>query len=216
MLSKRQAADQQSPQAKRQRGDPTRCFARAKTWLGAGPLRVQGILDIIADYGQEFEGICTHTLAGDVTGPRIQSTIHLVGLPDDKLALGFTGTLSVWNAASGVRLHTLEGHSKYTSAMVVLSDGKLATGSYDHTVRVWENAECLYTLTGHTDWVGVLASLPDGKLASGSADHTIRVWENGACLRTLSGHTQGVCALAVLPDGKLASGSADHTVRVWR
>jgi WD40 repeat protein len=59
-------------------------------------------------------------------------------------------------------------------------DGRtLATGSVDHTVKVWDVAthQLLATLTGHTNNVNGLAFSPDGTLATGSADHTIRLWD---------------------------------------
>jgi WD40 repeat protein len=63
-------------------------------------------------------------------------------------------------------------------ALAVLPDGKLASGSADVTVRVWDVASgaCMLTLAGHTSHVFALAVLPDGKLASGSHDNKIRVW----------------------------------------
>ena len=106
-------------------------------------------------------------------------------------------------------LRTLGGHPNSVTALAVLPDGKLASGSRDEMVHVWDAASgaCLLTLAGHTDSVFALAVLPDGKLASGSNDNTVRVWDaaSGACLLTLAGHTSDVVALAVLPDGKLAS-----------
>ena len=57
-----------------------------------------------------------------------------------------------------------------------LLDGKLASGSDDNTVCVWENGECLLMLQGHTGPVHSLAVLLNGQLASGSVDGIIRVW----------------------------------------
>ena len=89
----------------------------------------------------------------------------------------------------------------------------IASGSGDHTVRLWDAAtgQELKTLSGHTDSVSALAYSPDGKvIASGSGDNTVRLWDaaTGQELKTLSGHTDSVSALAYSPDGKvIASGS---------
>jgi WD40 repeat protein len=63
----------------------------------------------------------------------------------------------------GERGLVLNGHTSKVTALVVLHDGKLASGSRDKTVRVWENGVCLLTLAGHTSWVTALAVLPDVK-----------------------------------------------------
>jgi WD40 repeat protein len=99
------------------------------------------------------------------------------------------------------------------------SDGLLASGSGDQTVRVWDPAtgQCKHELKGHSDWVGTVAFSSDGLLASGSSDQTVRVWDpaTGQCKHELKGHSDRVWTVAFSSDGLLASGSGDQTVRVW-
>jgi len=115
-------------------------------------------------------------------------------------------------------LRTLEGHTHFVSSLAVLADGRVASGSWDQTIRLWNPASgvCEATLDGHTSAVFALAVLADGRLASGSADNTIRLWNpaSGVCEATLEGHEHCVSALAVLPDGRLASGSEVGTIRL--
>ena len=83
------------------------------------------------------------------------------------------------NLANGVYAsHTLTGHTRGVSCLAVI-DGKLVSGSWDNTIKVWDlkTDQCLHTLTGHTDGVSSLAVI-DGKLVSGSLDNTIKVWED--------------------------------------
>jgi len=57
---------------------------------------------------------------------------------------------------------------------------RLASGSYDHTVRLWDakTGQELQKLEGHTDSVSAVAFAPDGfRLASASDDHTVRLWD---------------------------------------
>ncbi|WP_233849335.1 hypothetical protein [Paraburkholderia sp. HD33-4] len=88
-------------------------------------------------------------------------------------------TIRLWNPASGMCEATLEGHSVSVDALVVLADGRLASGSWDTTIRLWNPASgvCEATLEGHSGGVTALEVLADGRLASGSLDRTIRVWQ---------------------------------------
>ena len=101
-------------------------------------------------------------------------------------------------------------------------DGKkLASGSKDKTVRLWDTDtnEELAILRKHTGWTNALAFSPNGKkLASGSTDKTVNLWdtETGERITTLSGHLNSIAALSFSPTGKtLASASTDGTIKFW-
>ena len=113
----------------------------------------------------------------------------------------------------------MEGHADSVTCMCVLPDGRVVSGSRDHTLRVWDptTGACERELEGHTESVQHMCVLVDGRIVSGSTDNTLRVWDaaTGACERVLKGHSSSVECICVLLDGRIVSGSADHTLRVW-
>ena len=138
------------------------------------------------------------------------------------------GAKSIRPATTGLGRATccqarLEGHRDYVGCLAVSRDGRvLATGSNDHSVKLWALADGaeLKTLAGHTDWVAAVAISPDGQfLASASIDRTVRLWRlpEGDLVNNLEGHSDEIRCLRFSPDGRLlATGSGDHTVRLWR
>jgi WD40 repeat protein len=61
----------------------------------------------------------------------------------------------------------------------VLPDGRLASGSWRNTIRLWDvntGAETAH-LEGHSEWVTALCVLLDGGLASAAYDKTFRLWD---------------------------------------
>ena len=118
----------------------------------------------------------------------------------------------------------VSGHTGAVTSLAFKPDSyRLASGSWDDTVRIWDvgdnnNLRHVRTLRGHTDNVTSVAWSPDGRtLASGSHDGMVRLWaNNGINFAILRGHAGWVNCVAWSPDGRiLASGSDDVTIRLW-
>jgi dipeptidyl aminopeptidase/acylaminoacyl peptidase len=89
----------------------------------------------------------------------------------------------LWDAGSGRELLVLESHTNpgWVFSVAWSPDGKrLAVGSRDGTLKVWEAAtgRQLLSLKGHASGVLSVVWSPDGKrIATGSEDGTAKVWE---------------------------------------
>jgi WD40 repeat protein len=138
------------------------------------------------------------------------------------LACGSKNGILIFDVQNKIVINQLDLHQGTVRTVDFSPDGQsLASGSYDHTVRLWDvqNGESIHVLKGHQDSVISVDFSPDGQsLASGSDDHTVRLWDvqNGESIHVLKGHQDYVSSVDFSPDGQsLASGSDDHTVRLW-
>lgn len=133
-----------------------------------------------------------------------------------------TRPLQVFQLPRGVKLlRTIDEHPKTVLTVAFDPSGqKVATGSYDKTVRLWEvqTGNLLRTYEGHKDFVRSVAFDPKGRtLASGSDDRTVKLWDvaTGNLLLTLRNGSY-VYSVAYDPMGRtLAIGSDDRTVKLW-
>lgn len=120
---------------------------------------------------------------------------------------------------------SLQGHEAgicVDACLAFSPDGRfLASGSWDHTIKVWDvnTGNLLQTLQGHQDLVLSIAFSPNGLLlASGSADKTIKLWDvnTGEPLQTLTEEGSWVSSLAFSPDGQMLAAEAEHySIKLW-
>lgn len=122
----------------------------------------------------------------------------------------------------GSTLLTYTGHHGPVTALLWSADGKrIASGSWDATVHVWNSAtgERFFIYDQHHAGVTALGWSPNGRyLASGDRDGFIHLWEakTGKHFLTYDGHASAITALAWSHDGrKIASASDDQVVDIW-
>nr|CAH8822652.1 unnamed protein product [Trichobilharzia regenti] len=165
------------------------------------------------------------------------------------IASGSMDTLAkLWDVETGNELASLNGHtaevialqfsqcnsvttygmsnngdsSLYADSICGAGNGRLMlTGSFDHTVCLWDvrTGERTHHLIGHAAEVSAASFTYDTSLvATASMDKTVRIWDTrtGRQLHLLTGHQDEVLDVTFDPSGRrLASASADGTVRVW-
>ena len=123
---------------------------------------------------------------------------------------------------------TLKGHTEIIRCVAFAPDGQtLASGSDDHTVKLWDLATGQPRATiPLNDGVRSVAFAPGGQtlaIACGDSQNTqrpgeVKLWDvkSAGERAVLQGHRAAVLVVAFSPDGQaLASGSTDGTVKVW-
>jgi WD40 repeat protein/putative methionine-R-sulfoxide reductase with GAF domain len=128
-----------------------------------------------------------------------------------------------------VLARTLKGHTGWVTTMAFSPDGqRLATGSWDQTIKFWEvsTGEQLSTTARKNKEIEALAFSRDGRwLATENSSNTVTLRDarTGQELRELANDkplgplgSNWVYSIAFSPDGRwLATGVDDKTVRVW-
>lgn len=96
---------------------------------------------------------------------------------------GAEGAVKVWDIKGGYVTHNFRGHGGIISALKFWNSGtqwKLASGSDDYKVRVWDlvKSKCLFTLDSHVSIIRGLDWNEDGTvLISGGRDKIVSIWD---------------------------------------
>lgn len=104
-----------------------------------------------------------------------------------------------------------------------LNGYQLATGSDDHTVKIWDlrKKRCSYTIPAHSSLISHVKFQPSEEgqfLLTASFDATCRLWSTRdyAPITTLAGHEGKVLCADISPDGRyIASSSFDRTWKLF-
>jgi WD40 repeat protein len=180
---------------------------------------------LVSGSADTVSGKCVQTLTQHTGAVHV-----MIMLPFGKLVSGSADhTMRVWENVNGMLTQTqiLAHHTGDIVVMVGLPpiesspspDQRLASGSCDHTIKIWDmvTGTLIHTLASHNSYVTSLSVLPCGKLVSGSdGDATVKVWDTvkGELILTLDSDAYNAC---VLPDGKLVTNTNGFlsTMNIW-
>jgi WD40 repeat protein len=157
-----------------------------------------------------------------ITRLNTTNVFALVQLQNESLASGSSdlNEILIWDLKTRKIIQKLIGHWFSINCLILDNlNGHLISGSYDCTIRIWNNCKTIQTLIGHFDWITCLAFISNDKLASGSYDNTIIIWDlnqnNNNNKTILVGHTDPINCILLVSNKYLASGSKDCTIRIW-
>ncbi|CAK0760340.1 hypothetical protein CVIRNUC_002763 [Coccomyxa viridis] len=170
-----------------------------------------------------------------------QGPVHAVGLAqtgEGRLAycLGHTGTLKIFNAASGSQVRAAKLTDMPCTAMALLSNAAggssgqpiVLCGSYDNKVYATQHGRALGAFDAHDDAVSCLATCaaPDS-IISASWDCSVKLWSVAEGREPWGGtpvlpsleigdHEAGIWALSADGQGRtLVTGTEDGSVAAW-
>jgi WD40 repeat protein len=132
-----------------------------------------------------------------------------------------SGGLSLWRLEAGSLVPILRwsGHKNTVKALCWLGD-RLASGSRDGSIGLWDGEVLAGKLTGHRGTVTGLCPSPDGEtLVSVSDDGTLILWDVATMQpkHQWGGHQGWVTCVAIHPTGDfMLTGSRDATLRCWQ
>ena len=143
------------------------------------------------------------------------------GASDDFNVRKRPGEVNVWDAVTGKRLRTLNGHPGAVTAVAFSANSRIiASAGSDGTILFWDahSGKVAERLAGHRGAVNALCFHSQGQLlASAAGDQTIRIWQwdSGWPRAVLRGHTSPVLAVGFRPDGKVVSADKRQTQKLW-
>merc|ERR1712142_751615 len=139
-------------------------------------------------------------------------------------------TLIIWaldlsqKSVERTPLLTLAGHNEGVSSLEWMEEKKVASASWDHTIKLWdvETAREEKLIQGNKVFIDISFSKLNRLIAAGSCDRHVRICDprsqEGSIVKSsLTHHTGWVSSVAWSPtnDNLLLSGSYDAVAKLW-
>ena len=138
-------------------------------------------------------------------------------LKDGRMATaGADAKVAIWTLGRQEPDQVFDGHIAPIVSLAVSPDSsKLASASWDHTIRIWPLGDgAQRVLEGHAQNVNGVAFAPDGQsLVSVGYDRELRIWPLAGGTPIINTLNSPLNAVTVAPDGEIVAGGADGKLR---
>ena len=178
----------------------------------------------IRSASRAWQSAASHAVTFDRSIDAAQKLVAVAFSPTGALvaAAGDDRRILIWDAKTGTRHLSIEGHASRVNAIAFGPDGSvLASCSDDHEVRLFDTRTGARTtswrLEGRTA-LDLAFSPSESQLALANDQGQVELWTSDGAHRAqvLRGHGASVHALAYSADGRrLATASRDKSVRLW-
>lgn len=132
-------------------------------------------------------------------------------------------TMRIWGLDGACAKH-LYNHAGWINSVEELVDGRIACGSNDHIINLWDAKNCTYTTLSNLEkehiYADALTQLSSGGIAFSTWKGAIKIWDidKDVCLKTINTdqHKAWISSLIELKAlGCLATSSWDGTIMIW-
>lgn len=119
-------------------------------------------------------------------------------------------------------LRTIEDHSNWVNCLCLLKDMRLASCSWDKTIKIFNlfKLKCDITIIGHKGIITYISEIKENYIASSSWNGEIKVFEiyknHYQCIKSFQAHNDVVHKITLLTNDRFASCSGDFTVKIWK
>ena len=129
----------------------------------------------------------------------MQNGANFLSAADDKL-------INMWSATSYTLISTFNGHTGNVNILQILSNGLIASGSSDNSVKLWnQTGSNLLSFAPFGNGIVCLKELSSGIIAVGGSSQSIYIYyTNGTLIYTLSGILSSQCNAMALYNKILA------------
>jgi len=195
-----------------------------ETALG-GKFRYDGkLLSVGSNDGSvKIFDVSSKTLLRTLSGHK--NATHAAEFMDNKRMASFSDdkTVRTWDISTEEQINCFEKHTDYIRAGCIspVSSDILVSGSYDHSINVWDTRQSCAASSIHSMVHGypveAVKILPNGTLLVTAGGSEVKIWDllaGGRLLKTISTHNKTVTSLALATNStRLVTASLDRHLK---
>ncbi|AFZ14813.1 WD40 repeat-containing protein [Crinalium epipsammum PCC 9333] len=111
----------------------------------------------------------------------------------------------------------IQAHQKLVPSVNISSDGKIATASFDQTIKIWKpDGTLIKTIPLIEALATNLSFSPDSKnVVAVINDSLIKVFKEDGTSRNLAQSNSDINSLSISPNGIIAGGGSNNIIKLW-
>ena len=126
------------------------------------------------------------------------------------------GIIIMWDASTGRKIRTIEGHTLTVNSIAYSTDGRLIASSSINEIKIWNAVTGIEIRTINTENVYTIAFSPDGKTLISGAKEGLILWDVSTGREKNTLYAGYVASVVYSPDGRnILFGTDNNTVELY-
>ena len=147
-----------------------------------------------------------------------ESFTSLLKLNSFQIVSNNDNQIKIWDLTERKLVKTISGHTQYITCIIKIKKTKIASCSFDTTIKIWDSksGDCLRTLVDQDNGeLENLLKLNEAQIVS--FNNSIKLWDlqTGSCIARIANDSHSILCSDKISKIHIITGGYDNNLKLW-